>query len=146
LAREHRFAHYDIECYPKSWPHPELYRPFLKDRHDFVKRLRERHDRTVLDWGFPVRCLSWVDELRTCGVRLVWFSGDIARAREEFKKRDDRKSSVDNFNKQVTAIQREGYPASLDCLIVPALSPGGVFLDQHQIENIIFPPITSSRS
>jgi hypothetical protein len=66
----------------------------------------------------------------------------ISRAREEFKKREDRKSSEDNSSKQVTAIQREGYPASFDCLSVPALSPGGVFLDQHQIENIIFPPIT----
>ena len=131
LATEHRFAHYDIECYPNSWPHPELYKTFLNDRHAFVKRLREQHDRTVLDF----------DELRTCGVRLIWFSGDIAHAHEEFKKRGNCKGPEDNFNKQVTAIQREGYPASLDCVIVPALSSSGVFLDQRQIENIVFPPI-----
>jgi hypothetical protein len=109
-----------------------------------VKRLREQHDRTVLDWGFPVRCLSWVDELRICGVRLIWFSGDIAHAREEFKKRGVGKGPENNFDKQVTAIQREEYPASLDCVIVLALSSSGVFLDQHQIESIIFPPITST--
>ena len=131
LATEHRFAHYDIECYPNSWPHPELYKTFLNDRHAFVKRLREQHDRTVLDF----------DELRTCGVRLIWFSGDIAHAHEEFKKRGNCKGPEDNFNKQVMAIQREGYPASLDCVIVPALSSSGVFLDQRQIENIVFPPI-----
>ena len=139
LASKHSFAHYDIECYPRSWPHPELYKAFLNDRHAFVKQLREQHDRTVLDWGFPVRCLSWVDEL-SCGVRLIWFSGDIAHAREEFKKRGACKGPEDNFNKQVTAIQKEGYPASLDCVIVPALSSSGVFLDQRQIENIVFPP------
>ena len=96
-----------------------------------MKRLREQHDRTVLDF----------DELRTCGVRLIWFSGDISHAHEEFKKRGNCKGPEDNFNKQVTAIQREGYPASLDCVIVPALSSSGVFLDQRQIENIVFPPI-----
>ena len=74
----------------------------------------------------------------------IWFSGDVAHAREEFKKRGVGKGSEDNFNKQITAIQREGYPASLDCVIVPALSSTGVFLDQHQIENIVFPPITSA--
>ena len=115
----------------KQWPHPELYKTFLNDRHAFVKRLREQHDRTVLDF----------DELRTCGVRLIWFSGDISHAHEEFKKRGNCKGPEDNFNKQVTAIQREGYPASLDCVIVPALSSSGVFLDQRQIENIVFPPI-----
>ena len=144
LASKHGFAHYDIECYPSSWPHPELYKTFLNDRHAFVKRLRGQHDRTVLDWGYPVRCLSWVDELRSCGVRLIWFSGDIAHAREEFKKRGACKGPENNFNKQVTAIQKEGYPASLDCVIVPALSSSGIFLDQHQIENIVFPPITSA--
>jgi len=118
----------------KQWPHPELYKTFLNDRHAFVKRLREQHDRTVLDF----------DELRTCGVRLVWFSGDIAHAREEFKKCGAGKGPEDNFDKQVSAIQREGYPASLDCVIVPALSSSGVFLDQRQIENIVFPPITSA--
>ena len=144
LAREHGFAHYDIEGYPKSWPHPELYKTFLNDRRAFVKRLREQHDRTVLDWGFPVRCLSWVDELRTCGVRLIWFSGDVAHAREEFKKRGAGKGPGDNFNKQFTAIQREGYPASLDCVIVPALSSSGVFLENHQVKNIVFPRIMSA--
>ena len=144
LASKHGFAHYDIECYPSSWPHPELYKTFLNDRHAFVKRLREQHDRTVLDWGFPVRCLSWVDELRSCGVRLIWFSGDIARAREEFKKRGAGKGPEDNFNKQITALQREGYPASLDCVIVPALSSSGVFLENHQVENIVFPRIMSA--
>ena len=144
LGKRTRFCALRYRVLSKQLPHPELYKTFLNDRHAFVKWLRQQHERTVLDWGFPVRCLSWVDELRTCGVRLIWFSGDIAHAREEFKKRGDGKGPEDNFNKQVTAIQKEGYPASLDCVIVPALSSSGVFLDQHQIENIVFPPITSA--
>jgi hypothetical protein len=69
---------------------------------------------------------------------------DFPPSSPEFKKRGAGKGPEGNFNKQITAIQRAGYPASLDCVIVPALSSNGVFLDQRQIENIVFPPITSA--
>src|SRR5438309_10557265 len=85
LASQHGFAHYDIECYPSSWPQPELYKTFLNDRHAFVKQLREQHDLTVLDWAFAVRGLPWVDELLRCGVSSIGFSDDISHAREELK-------------------------------------------------------------
>jgi len=50
LAREHGFAHYDLECHPKGWPHPEpkatwdasrpaLNLPRLSGRVDCVARV-----------------------------------------------------------------------------------------------------------
>ena len=62
---------------------------------------------------------------------------EFARAREVYVLRGG--IAVTDFDRHIVAIQRAGYPASLDCLVVPALSAGGDFLDQRQIERIIFP-------
>jgi hypothetical protein len=136
LARKHGFAHYDMECHPHGWPHPELKEKWDSDRTAFVAHLRQHHDRIALDWGFPVSCLFLVTELQACGVKLVWFDGDVARARQAFVQRGG--IAVTEFDGQVAAIQKAGYPASLDCVLVPALSASGVFLDQRQIEGIVF--------
>ncbi len=134
LAREHGFAHYDLECYPHGWPHQELKSMWDANRSAFVAQVRQHHDRIALDWGFPVSCLSWVEELQKCGVRLVWFDGDVAHARQVFEQR----GRAAEFDVQVAGIQKAGYPASLNCVVVPALSDAGLFLDNRQIESIIF--------
>jgi hypothetical protein len=71
-------------------------------------------------------------------VRLIWFEGDLVSARRSFEQRGQEKGSVSNFDRQIAEIRAAGFPASLDCVIVPALSDSGVFLDQGQIEKIIF--------
>lgn len=136
LAREHGFAHYDLECYPRGWPHSELKDVWVADRAAFVAQIRQDHLRVVLDWGFPVSCRSWVKELQSQGVQLIWFDGDIDSARAQFILRGG--MPVENFDGQVEAIRNAGYPASLDCLIVPTLSANGVFLDEREIESIVF--------
>jgi len=68
----------------------------------------------------------------SCGVKLVWFDGDLACAGAAFIRRG--KFTVADFKNQVEAIQNAGYPASLGCLIIPTLSAGGDFLDPQQIE------------
>jgi hypothetical protein len=137
LARDHGFAHYDMESYPRGWPHPELKGKWDSDRPTFVAQVRLHHDRITLDWGFPISCLSRVKELQAQGVQLIWFAGDVARAREAYVLRGG--IAVTDFDRQIEAIQRARYPASLDCVVVPALSAAGDFLDQRQIERIIFP-------
>jgi len=136
LAREYGFAQYDLECYPRGWPRPELKGTWDANRSAFVEKVRQHHDRIVLDWGFPVSALSWVKELQNCGVKLVWFDGDVARARWVFEQRGG--IAVGEFERQVTDIRHAKYPASLNCVVVPALSDSGVFLDHDQIERIIF--------
>jgi MoxR-like ATPase len=49
LARDHGFAHYDMECYPRGWPHPELKGKWDTDRPAFVAQVRQHHDRITLD-------------------------------------------------------------------------------------------------
>jgi hypothetical protein len=137
LARERGFAHYTMECHPHGWPHPELKATWDAERAAFAMQIRQHHDRIALEWGFRVSALSWVDQLRAQGVRLIWFDGDVTRAREAFVRRGG--IDVTAFDTQVTEIQQAGYPGSLNCLVIPALSAGGVFLDQYQIESIIFP-------
>ena len=136
LARKHGFAHYDLECYPPSWPRPKLKDFWDTDRAAFVSQLRLNHDRVVLDWGFPVCCLPRVEELRVQGVKLIWFDGHIERARETFVQRGG--IDVSNFDKQVEQVQQAGYPGSLNCLTIPALSARGVFLKPLKIERILF--------
>jgi hypothetical protein len=138
LAVEHGFAHYDLECDPSGWPRPELEQTWNNDRSAFVAHVRQQ--RTVLNWGFPVHCLPWVNELRGLGVRLIWFDGYIPSAQKEFEKRaNPRKGLVGNFKNQVEEIRKAGFPASLDCVVGPVLSASGVFLDPRQIESIVFP-------
>jgi hypothetical protein len=135
LALEHSFAHYDLEFYPRGWPHPELKRKWDVDRPAFVAQVRRLHDRIALDWGFPVSCSSWVKELQAEGVKLIWFDGDVARARQAFVRRG---GFVVNFDRQVAEISKAGYPTLLDCVVVPALSASGVFLEEREIESIVF--------
>lgn len=136
LARERGFAHYDLERYPRGWPHPELKGIWDTDRRDFILKIRQHHDRVVLDWGFPTSCLSWVRQLQGQGVRLIWFDGDVGSARMAFVRRGG--IDVRCFDEQVKRIQQAGYPSSLECLVVPALSVTGAFLDQHKIEGMVF--------
>ncbi len=144
LAREHSFAHYDLEHYPQGWPHPELKRTWDADCTAFVAEVQERHDRVALDWGFPVQCLPTVEKLQANGVRLIWFGGDITRAREKFVQRAERRGEmacVTDFDNQVEAIQKAGYPGSLDSVVtVDALPASGVFLDPGQIVGRVFGP------
>jgi hypothetical protein len=136
LAREHGFAHYDLDYYPRGWPHPELREAWATDRADFILKIRQHRDRGVLDWGFPVSCLSWVKQLHAQGVGPIWFDGDVGRARAAFVRRGG--IDVRCFDERVKKIQRAGYPGRLDCLVIPALSAAGAFLDPHKIESIVF--------
>ena len=137
LAREHGFAHYDLECYPRGWPHPGLRGTWEASRPAFVAQVRQLNDRIALDWGFPVNYHSWVEELESHGVRLIWFDGDVARARKVFVKRGG--LAVADFDGQVRAVLEAGYPASLGCVVVPALAASGAFLAPRRIECMIFP-------
>jgi hypothetical protein len=136
LAREHGFAHYDLECYPRGWPNPELRQTWGTDRKAFVSQLRKHHGRIALDWGFPAHCLPLVVELQESGVKLVWFDGDIARARDIFLQRGG--IAVERFDNQVADIRTANFPASLNCVVISRLSFTGVFLDDPQVTNMIF--------
>ena len=105
LVREHGFAHYDLEHFPHGWPIQELKRSWDANRSAFVAAVRQHHDRIALDWGFPVSCLGWVEELQKCGVKLVWFDGNVARARQAFEQR----GRAAEFDVQIAAIQKAGY-------------------------------------
>jgi len=135
LARDYGFAYYDLECYPRGWPHPELKPVWNSSRADFVSRLKAYHRRIALDWGFPVRAIGWVQELLSAGARLVWLEGDIARAREEFLRRGG--IDVAEFDAQVNAILSARLPDGLECVRVEALGSSG-FTDPHQILEEIF--------
>lgn len=137
LARAHGFAHYDLECHPRGWPHPELKATWETSRKAFVALLKQHHKRVALDWGFPVHCLPIVDELRAQSVSLIWFDGDRSRARSVFQERGG--LALTAFDAQVAAIDAAGYPTPLKCVVVQALSANGAFTDSRTIEQRIFP-------
>lgn len=143
LAHKHGFAHYDMECYPQGWPRPELKQTWDRDRAAFVALVPQHHDRIVLDWGFPVSAFAWIQELINQGVRLIWFTGDVDRAREVFLRRG--KGEVRAFDEQVAAIQNAAYPVGLDCVIVPVLSASGTWLGSDEIRERAFRNETYAR-
>jgi hypothetical protein len=56
--------------------------------------------------------------------------------RQQFVKRGG--IGVTNFDAPVAAIQNAGYPYSLHCVVVPALSGKAGFLTQREIEKAVF--------
>jgi hypothetical protein len=83
-----------------------------------------------------VSCLAWVQELQGAGVRLIWFTGSIARAREVFLERGG--IAVENFDFQVRTIQQAGLPGTLECVTIEALSDSGVFLNPCEVQQQVF--------
>ena len=136
LACEHAFAHYDLECHPRGWPHPELKAIWDSSRANFVGELKRLHERIALDWGFPVGALPRVRQLLAVGVRLVWVAADIARARALFLQRGG--IPVNNFDSQVQGIQQAGLPNVLQCVRVEALTIAGTLKDPSEILAEIF--------
>jgi hypothetical protein len=106
-------------------------------------QLRKHHDKIVLDWGFPPRCLPWVEELRKSGVKLVWFNGDIDRARQVFVQRGG--MAVQTFENQITDIRNANFPASLDCVVIERLPATGKFMDNLRVADMIFSRGRSAR-
>ena len=136
LAAQRGFAHYDLERHPDGWPRPTLKASWDTSRPQFVHDLTEIHARVVLDWGFPPGCVGWVRELQTAGVSLVWFTGDLGRARHLFQARDAR--PVEAFDAQVSAIQAAGLPDALRCTVVSALAKDGSYVSCEGIEELVF--------
>jgi hypothetical protein len=136
LAREHAFAHYDLECHPRGWPHPELKPVWDSSRKHFVAQLRVLHERVALDWGFPPACVFWVHELLSTGVRLLWFAADIKHAQRLFDERGG--IPVASFDAQIRAIQDAGYPNTLQCVTVEGLTDAGTLRDLSEIFREVF--------
>jgi hypothetical protein len=136
LSGTHSFVYYDLEHYAQGWPHPELKSIWDRSRSEFVRVLRDLHPRVVLDWGFPVSFISWVQELLNEGVRPIWFDGNIARAREILIKRCG--IDVRAFDDQVRSINKANLPALLHFDVVEALSDSGVLKKPSVILEEIF--------
>lgn len=137
LAREHGFAHYDLECYPRGWPIPQLHQVWERSRGEFVAELYRLHERVAVDWGFPLRSLQWALELENAGARLLWFTGNIQRAREIFVQRGG--IDVAKFDAQVNDIQAAGLPKPLRAQAVEAFMQGGRLRYPARVYKEIFP-------
>ncbi len=124
LAREEKFASYDMERYPDGWALPELHRDWEHNRALFVAKLRQRHpEGAVLDWGFPPNCLPWVKELEEVGAQCIWFTGDRERLRERFIARGGQ--PVQCFDTQIRNIDDARLPDNLTWLAIETLNAQG---------------------
>ena len=135
LCREHSFVHYDLECWPRGWPHPEFKEIWDRSRVEFVNKLMSTHSRVALDWGFPINCISWVKELEMAGVQLIWFDADTTKARESFIARGG--ISISDFDDQVGKILAAKLPDCLTTKIINTLSTSG-FKAQPELYTEIF--------
>jgi hypothetical protein len=141
LSEEHGVAHYDLEN-PDGWPHPALHKVWERNRSEFVARLTSAHSHVALDWGFPPAHRARVDELKASGVRLVWFDGDLARARAAFESRGGGDPS--DFDRQVDPIQRSGLPVGLGARVIRVIPPNGIRMTHRDILDPIVEPAPSS--
>lgn len=136
LARNHGFAHYDLECYPGGWPKPELFSLWQSAPAQFVSKLLKLHAKAVIDWGFPVQCLPTVTAFRAAGARLIWFAGDTAQARRLFVERGGLDPRA--FDNQVMKVARSGLPTGLDVTVVDALTHAGQVQPMAELYTQVF--------
>jgi len=136
LASKHGFAHYDLECFPRGWPVPSLYALWCTRPLDFVKQLQAVHERAIIDWGFPIECLPLVTQFSACGIRLIWFNGDITHARRLFLERGGLDPA--RFDHQVSEIQRVGLPAGIEATVVDALTAAGEVRPMQELYAAVF--------
>jgi gluconate kinase len=138
MARNHGFAHYDLECFPQGWPCPDqdLHDLWERSRQKFITEVGRRHARVVLDWGFPAAYRSWVDELRAGGAKVVWFDGDRQAAREAFITRDG--TDVSQFDSQVAALNQVNLPGNLADIELEVLHSDGTHEQLTSIVKRIF--------
>jgi hypothetical protein len=111
FAANHGFLYFDME-HPETWPQPGLHQVWERSRHEFVVRLNQLSHRVVLDWGFRPCCLPLVLELKSCGVRLVWFRGNVETAQRHFRNRNRRLGKPANFGMEAFAIQTRAIKAA----------------------------------
>lgn len=137
LARAYGFAHYDMECWPKGWPVPDLHPIWESSRQAFVARLRQLHGHVALDWGFPPDARPLVMELLSCGVKLVWFAGDPEHTRTLYQARGG--LPMEAFDRQMRETAEAGLPAGLDAEIVNTLTASGSLKPMAEIFAEVFP-------
>jgi hypothetical protein len=68
---------------------------------------------------------------------LIWFDGDRSCARLVFQERGG--LALTGFDAQVSAIDGAGYPASLNCVVVHALSAARAFTKAATLVRSVFP-------
>jgi hypothetical protein len=86
--------------------------------------------------------LTWVSELEAAGVRLVWFSGNVATTRTLFEQRGGQPMSA--FDDQVAAIAAAGFPDKLRATVVDTLSERGALRPMNEIYDDVFPGPSSN--
>jgi hypothetical protein len=141
LSAKHGFFHFDMEK-PDSWPLTDLHSVWESSRHAFVARLNASFRPVVLDWGFPPGCLPWVLELKSCGVRLVWFQGDVELCRKHYRERNQRRGfspdfAMIDFERQARAINAAGLPDNHGFEVVQAFDAEGGIRSLKDPESLV---------
>ena len=116
LAKEHGFTHIEMEG---EWQDLNLHKMWDRSRPDFVKELRVRFSRVILNWGFPPACRRLVEELGDAGVTLVWLDAPESESRRWFKERGT--GRLEDLERQLGLIREAGLPE-----IIPRLRVIGV--------------------
>ncbi len=109
-------------------------------KSDYVSQRTSRHDRFVLEFGFPpaVDFLQDILALKSQGARLVWFTADIDLAKAYFSKANGSSpDQTETFRAQVEGIQKMRLPTP-DFLIVDGFH-GTTHLSNTEIDRIVLP-------
>jgi len=109
LEQEKHFLHLDFDHLLSgigTQVKLSLIRPLLEGHtKNFIAKLSERHQSTVIDWGFPVTNLPVVQQLQREGVSIWWFDGDRPAARQAFARRAT--VSLADFDRQMKSIEKQ---------------------------------------
>src|SRR6266568_3336978 len=90
LQRNEGWIHLDIDWLDRSkpWPNEQLRQSWCQaistNSAAIFSEACKRTGNVVIDWGFPVRCISFVQGLTSHGVKVLWFDGDVEEAKRVF--------------------------------------------------------------
>jgi hypothetical protein len=119
----------------KPWPNEQLRQSWDQaistNNPAIFAEACKRVGNVVLDWGFPVRCISFVQGLASYGVKVLWFDGDVEEAKRVFTERGT--VCLDAFEQQVSSLISTNVPHAIGAKVLRVLEKGPQFMPYGQI-------------
>jgi hypothetical protein len=137
LQRSGGWIHLDIDWLDtsKPWPNGQLrqswYEAISTNNPSTFAEACKQAGNVVIDWGFPVPCISFVQGLTSYGVKVLWFDGDVEEARRVFIGR--RTVCLDAFEQQMSNLKSTDVPGAIGAKVLRVLEKGPEFMPYGQI-------------
>ncbi len=137
FAAHKGWLHLDIDWLGRSkpWPNEKLQQTWsvaiqTGDPAIFIRACKEIGD-VIIDWGFPIQYISFVQKLAARGFKIFWFDADVQAARRVFANRAT--VSLTAFDQQMSALNSVDVLDAIGPKVIRVLEKGPQFKPYEEI-------------